>query len=187
MDSNIIGIVSPGVNNIEENGNFFQPNFPYNVRPHFRKFVDDGGSPNLLNPPDYSIQSILIKDSNICISQGWETKNILPLNNFFIPVENYIQLEVNLPAHNSSEFLQIDYTNLNGATGVNYLIMQPKFLNLQNLDQDMWKVDYKFINEVDYRSMGSLLFLTSVKQDIQPIQIKNNCTENLQCTIIFGV
>ena len=170
-------------------------NFPYNVVPQFRtpmRELVDG--PKLAPLPDYSIQAIIIKNSELTLTKGWQEKSILSLKNFFVPVENFAEFEILIPPSdvaNKSDYSVIDFRNFNKLNKVSYICILPCYENLSDTDQDFWKIILKkedgTPDSEGWSSVGRIFMLSTFGAEILPFRIKNLTPEELFVKILIGV
>lgn len=172
----------------------YSENYPYNVKPQFRSPEVEGKLPCLTCPPDYSKQALIFNDNELMVIKGWSKKATIPLKNFFIPVENFSIVEILVKPSNLNDlttFNTIDFRTLVPENKVNFLCILPLYENLEEIDQENWKLLYKFDTqpnvEDSWRSIGRILFLSTFINEIEPVNIKNLTSENLYLKILYGV
>lgn len=170
-------------------------NFPYNVSPQFRTPIRDlVDGPKLTPLPDYSLQAIIIKNSEIVVSKGWQEKSTISLKNFFVPIENYAEFELLIPpsnVDNKSDYSVIDFRNFNKDNKVSFICLLPCYENLNDVDQNMWKIILKSedgsSDDSGWNSIGRIFILSTFGSNISPYRIKNLTTEDLFVKILIGV
>ena len=60
------------------------------------------------------------------------------------------------------------------------------FNNMEDLDQNNWKMKYKFESDSNWKNLGRILMLSSYDDSIEKIQLKNISTEDIFVKIIIG-
>lgn len=164
--------------------------YPYNVKPQYRAPDVEGKYPQLSNPPDYSSQAIIFKNNELVIVKGWDEKGTIKLNNLFVPINNFLQMELLVKPSNEMEltdYQTLDFSLLSSENKVNFICLIPSYENQENLDQTYWKIMYKFNNEDNWNKLGRILMLSHFDNTIEPLKLKNITEEDLYIKILLGV
>lgn len=176
--------------------------YPDNIVPQYRSPQPVGEfNLDLKCRPDSSLQSLIIQNSNLVVIKGWNTKAVFELNSFFVPCNNFSELEILLPNvtdlnstyneayHNTGEdFITLEYGLLQNIEGkISFVAIFPMYHQLKENDQLKWKINMRFQGETEWRDLGRLFIWSSTKENgIPPIEIKNEMLEDVYLNVLIA-
>ena len=176
-------------------------NYPYNVIPQSRSPEPEGSYPDLKCPPDDSLQSIIFDGPNLVVIKGYQWKSKFELKDFFVPCNGFFEMEILIPylkddvyhyheAYHGSEdeYITLNYGLLQDNLGnVPFVALFPQYHNLTENDQDLWKLNFRFQGETEWRQLGRIFMWSATKSSgVPPIEMQNNIAEDVYLKILIA-
>lgn len=163
--------------------------YPNNVVPQFRSPKPNSSIPDLKNPPDDTLVSIIVNGNKVEVIKGYHNLAEIELQDFWQPVDEYIYYEMMLKANTNDldAYETISYANLvdNTDTKISFICLVPQFQS-SDLPIGQQTIGFRFTGDSSWNSLGRIYMWSSndITTGIKTIQLQNNTGKDIYVKVL---